>query len=65
MEKSIDIGSARHCSNNIQHRVLGYKNSIWYCGECRMQWVMNFYSGNIQTYQYLEDGTKELVEEVF
>lgn len=64
MEKSVDIRSARYCSNNIQHRVLGYKNSLWYCSECCMQWVMNVYSGNIQSYQYQGDGTKELVEEV-
>lgn len=64
MAKLFDIQSVRYCSNNTEHRVLGYKSSLWYCSECRMQWVMNVYSGNIQSYQYQGDGTKEWVEEI-
>ncbi len=59
-----NIRSVRFCSNNKQHRVFGYNSLKWYCSECGIQWAVDSYSGSIQSYQYLVDGTKELLEEV-
>ncbi|MEW9671843.1 hypothetical protein [Ammoniphilus sp. 3BR4] len=59
-----NVRSVRFCSNKKQHRVFGYNSWKWYCSECGIQWALNVYSGSIQSYQYLADGTKEFLEEV-